>query len=280
MRKYYGITAPVWIFLFTLVLIVASGRLVGSSPCERTLRTCESTAVQAHTNNLMLQQAYISRCSEAACKNDKSGAAVPFSLLVFGAVLYVVWRRQGATEEKASPAPTGTIETAVPTAGTEPETASEAPPAPAADADHSLAPEADAEESKEDLAQLLGRLVRGVPADDWKAAPTGDLALLSRAIAIGTLGTDDGAPRHDSAAGIDRKDLDELTKKALHQRCIDLLRTDLDRQASADSNASPQQGHASARSVRDSLDAEDALDGLSRLNKATLVALAAFLQGS
>ena len=104
MRRYYGITAPVWIFLFTLFLVVATGGIVGTSPCERTVTTCETSAVAAHSNNLTLQEAYVSRCSEAACKSQKSGAAVPFSILVLGYVLYRVWTRQGDTGTPPSPA--------------------------------------------------------------------------------------------------------------------------------------------------------------------------------
>jgi hypothetical protein len=142
MRKYYGITTPVWIFLFTLLLVVITGGIVGTSPCERTVRNCEATAQRAHTNNLTLQQAYISRCSEEACKSGKSSAALPFSILVLGAVLYIVWLRQGdsgdrdsspaarsATTQGAAPAASGTPATSkAPAQPTSASAASSAPP--------------------------------------------------------------------------------------------------------------------------------------------------------
>jgi hypothetical protein len=137
----------------------------------------------------------------------------------------------------------------------------------------------DGEQSKEELARWLSRLT-GIPdADRWKSAPAGDLALLKRGIATAAvLGPADSKYRSRAGADSVSGELDALTKKALHQQCIEALRADLSTVADAD--ARPRElSEISVRETVEAMEAGDALAGLSRLGKSTLVSLAAFLHG-
>ena len=303
MRKYYGITAPVWIFLLTLVLIVLSGRIVGSQSCGRAVENCESSAMQLHPNSPALRQDYVSGCTESACSSGKSGAVVPFSMLALGVVFYVVWLRTGDSSDRDSSA----INTASAASGPAPARSSAAPESrqaataarttsatssvPTAEPPPTTTPaagestvyldalQADGEQSKEELAGWLSRLTGISGADRWKGAPAGDLTLLKRAIATAAaLGPADSKYRNRVGADTDGSELDALTKKTLHQHCIDVLRADLATLASA-ATCPGELSDTSVRETLNALDAPQALAGLARLSKSTLVSLAAFLRG-
>ena len=107
-----AITPPVWIFGLTLLAIVATGGLVGTSPCDRVTRDCLSKAAQAHPDNTALQQAFVGPCAESACRDGKSGAIVPFTILILGAVVYFVWSRQAGPVRLPSSAGTGSAPSA------------------------------------------------------------------------------------------------------------------------------------------------------------------------
>lgn len=305
MKTYFGITVPAWIFILTLVLVVASGGIVGGRSCERAVRNCEGSAMQTHPDNLALRQAYVSRCAESACSSGKSGAVLPFSILIFGVVVYAIWLRTSDSSDSGSSAkntgsaasesaPTGSgvapgstqAPAAAPTASAPPP-ASTAVPAPAVraspradeSADYLHALLADGEQSKEELARWLCRRTGVSDADRWKGAPAGDLALLQRAIATAAaLGPADSKYSGRLDADSTRGEADARTKKALQQQCIDVLRADLSTLASA--GVYPEGlSEGAVRETVKALDAEDALAGLSRLSKATLVSLAAFLDG-
>jgi hypothetical protein len=174
-----------------------------------------------------------------------------------------------------------------------PDTARKAPAIAAAAADRELDAKqqtfclqvlsADEAESREAMAGTLGRLTGAGDADLWKGAPLGDLGLLARSIAVAALigpsSTKYRRALDGTSATIDDKsigDLQELTKKALHEQCVQTLQRDL--QALAGQGSYPRSVKAEAvGEIAAALQAEDALGGLSRCSKAGLVHLAAFL---
>jgi hypothetical protein len=138
-------------------------------------------------------------------------------------------------------------------------------------------------ESREAMAGTLNRLTGGADPDLWKGAPLADLQLLARSIAVaalagpssskyrGALGDASAAARKNASG-----DLQELTKKELHQQCVQTLQRDLQalaRQGTYPDGVEPK----SVAELSAALQAQDALGGLSRCNKAGLVHLAAFL---
>lgn len=92
MDKLIKNTPPVWIFGLTLLAIVVTGPLVGTSPCERAIKECYTEGVGMDSDRTSLQQA----CAQAPCEVKKRGALVPLAILIAGLVIVKVWFRQNA----------------------------------------------------------------------------------------------------------------------------------------------------------------------------------------
>jgi len=257
MRKFFGLTPPIWIFLFTLVLIILSTGFVGGSP-----------------NNVL---------------------AIPLSIIVLGFVLYRVWTRQGDKDGRVLPPaaenPSGPVPAPVRARTTPDDARSSAADAEArpqatavskaetpAPAD-ALNPEqrtlcltalgAGADTTKSELAAHIAELLGATDAGAWKPAPHDDLELLARGLALRTLagaapGANPGAPPAH---------LQEETKKGLLTFCVSTLRTEIAALAGADATidgVSPSTLHATQVALAE----KDALDGLTRCSKTSLATLA------
>jgi hypothetical protein len=136
-------------------------------------------------------------------------------------------------------------------------------------------------ESRDAMAGTLNRLTGATDPDLWKGAPLADLQLLARSIAIAALAGPSSSKYRgalDDAAAVARKnaggDLQELTKKELHQQCVQTLQQDLQALARHYPDGVDPKTVAELSAA---LQAQDALGGLSRCSKAGLVHLAAFL---
>jgi hypothetical protein len=340
-----SVTPPMWIFAFTLVLIIITGGLVGSSPCERSMRDCETLAREEQPMDATLRQQYVDACSAQACSPDRTAWVLPLSILILGFVLYRLWLRHGDPENMkffrdarsfsdpmpvgAGPAPTAREADPVPPAPKQARQATKAPrakdarkaddpgkpgpaaapakeapaTAPEASPGTSTAPPAEREldsgarqfcldvltagdaESRDAMAGTLNRLTGGTDPDLWKGAPLADLQLLARSIAIAALAGPssskyrralDDAPAAAAARKKAGGDLQELTKKELHQQCVQTLQQDLQaltRQGSYPDGVEPK----TIEQLSAALQAQDALGGLSRCSKTGLVHLASFL---
>ena len=313
MSKLSSITPPVWIFVCTLLLIIFTGGLVGSSPCERAITECQASAAKTYPNNEAQQQTYISECSAPACgaESSKTSAFVPFSLIILGFVLYQVWVRQGnsgsmsfsggepalagasparAGAPKASPAPAAAKKSAAPAKPKAKAKKAQAPaPAPAASDDLKPAQEkfclevlADGEKSREEITDMLGKLTGSSDPELWKGGPLNDLEVLAKALSMAALIGPSGSKYRSAVAGKgalnlgDMTELEARTKKELHEQCVSTLTQDVKAMVAAGKYPAALSADV-ASSVAAAAQSADGLDGISRCSKAGLVYLAAFL---
>lgn len=293
------IQPPAWIFILTLLAIVATGKLVGSSPCARVLDDCYSTAKQAHPLDEVRQASYAASCLEQPCEARKRGALVPLSILILGIVVLRVWLGQRAPEDETpddTRVPTRAPASAAGRENTPRTSLSQSPvDAPSAIkapvdglslAQRNACLETLAETDDKSRAELVYRLKGFIGGDDtqqWKAAPLSDLILLCNCLALGALlGPEKSKYRRELCSfsgetdALSGADLNAQTKKGLLGLSLDTLRTDL--HDFADMGAYPASvARQTVTNALLSLSQDDALAGLLRCSKQELVHLAEVL---
>ncbi|MEE4279175.1 MAG: hypothetical protein V2I82_11970 [Halieaceae bacterium] len=94
MSKLDAITPPMWIFAFTLFLIIITAGMVRSGSCDGIPADCMESAAAAHPDDSAARQVFADECARSAC-GGKVSALLPLSIIVFGFVIYGVWSRQG-----------------------------------------------------------------------------------------------------------------------------------------------------------------------------------------